>query len=120
MINFRLKRFYYAVLKYPMRINGWRHRLLQSARPGQKVHLGPGQGNYLDGWINLDANFISAKIDLWADASGKLPFRAGSIDAFYSHHVIEHFPDAKLADHFSEMFRCLRPGGVIRVGGPNG
>ena len=35
-----------------------------------------------------------------------------------SHHVIEHLPN--LDSHFCEMYRCLRPGGVIRVGGPHG
>jgi predicted SAM-dependent methyltransferase len=36
----------------------------------------------------------------------------------YSHHVIEHLPD--LDGHFRDVFRCLRPGGVYRVGGPHG
>jgi predicted SAM-dependent methyltransferase len=36
----------------------------------------------------------------------------------YSHHVIEHLPDLKA--HFADVFRCLKPGGVYRVGGPNG
>ena len=32
--------------------------------------------------------------------------------------VIEHLPD--LPGHFAEMFRALKPGGVFRIGGPNG
>ncbi len=36
----------------------------------------------------------------------------------YSHHVIEHLPD--LDRHFGEAYRCLKPGGIYRVGGPNG
>jgi SAM-dependent methyltransferase len=47
-----------------------------------------------------------------------LPFRDDSVDAVYSHHVIEHLPD--LYAHFREVHRCLRPGGVYRFGGPNG
>lgn len=39
---------------------------------------------------------------------------------FYSHHVIEHLPDALLEFHFKDMFRCLNQGGIIRIGGPNG
>lgn len=31
------------------------------------VQLGPGQKNYIDGWVNVDANFVTAKIDIWAD-----------------------------------------------------
>jgi predicted SAM-dependent methyltransferase len=82
------------------------------------VHLGPGQKNYLPGWVNVDANFLTAKIDVWADLRFALPFKDESIDFFYSHHVIEHLPD--MAFHFREMYRCLKPGGGIRIGGPNG
>jgi prepilin-type processing-associated H-X9-DG protein len=33
--------------------------------------------------------------------------------------VIEHLPDRHLPTHFRQMFRALRPGGGIRVGGPD-
>ena len=106
-----------------MRLNGWIRRHFRAPRAGSggvRVHLGPGQRNYLQDWINVDANFVSAKIDVWADLRNPLPFPDASVDAFYSHHVIEHLPDARLPFHFAEMYRCLKPGGVIRVGGPNG
>jgi predicted SAM-dependent methyltransferase len=119
MISRRLKASYYSFLHYPMRLNALRHRVVPSRWGNIKVQLGPGQRNYIDGWVNVDANFITARIDIWADISGKLPFRNGSVDAFYSNHVIEHLPDQTLPFHFAEMFRCLRNGGVIRVGGPN-
>ena len=98
-----------------MRANALRHRLLPSRVRPAKVHLGPGQGNYLNGWTNIDANFLTAKIDIWFDISAKLPFRAETVEAFYSHHVIEHLPDRLLPFHFSEMF--LKPGGMIENGG---
>jgi predicted SAM-dependent methyltransferase len=120
MISRRLKASYYTLFRYPMRLNAFRHRVFSSRRGNTKVQLGPGQRNYIDGWVNVDANFVTAKIDVWADISGKLPFRNGSVDAFYSHHVIEHLPDQTLPFHFAEIFRCLRNGGIIRVGGPNG
>ena len=120
MISRGLKASYYTLFHYPMRVNAFRHRAFPLHREHTKVQLGPGQKNYIDGWVNVDANFVTAKIDIWADISGKLPFRSGSVDAFYSHHVIEHLPDQTLPFHFAEMFRCLRNGGVIRVGGPHG
>lgn len=107
-------------MRYPMRFNAMRHRLLCSNTKRRFVQLGPGQGNYLENWINVDANFLTAKIDIWADISSKLPFRSESVEAFYSHHVIEHLPDCKLPALFREIFRCLKPGGVFRIGGPNG
>lgn len=102
-----------------MYANGLLYKYLRAPRRGVvKVHLGPGQKNYLDGWVNVDANMFTGKCDLWADLRNPLPFRDGTVDFFYSHHVIEHLPD--LPRHFREMYRCLKPGGKIRVGGPNG
>ena len=67
-----------------------------------------------------DFDLFYQQHDIWADISSRLPFRTGSVDAFYSYHVIEHLPDQALPFHFAEMFRCLRNGRVIRVGGPHG
>jgi predicted SAM-dependent methyltransferase len=119
MLKHKLKSLYFLTFYYPMRANALRHRLFPSRVRPAKVHLGPGQSNYLGGWTNIDANFLTARIDVWADISAKLPFRAQTVEAFYSHHVIEHLPDRLLPFHFSEMFRTLKPGGVIRVAGPN-
>jgi predicted SAM-dependent methyltransferase len=119
MLNHSHKALYFALLYYPMQVNALRHRAFPSRVRSSKVHLGPGQGNYLRGWTNVDANCFTARSDIWADFKTKLPFRAETVDAFYSHHVIEHLPDRLLPFHFSEMFRSLKPGGVIRVGGPN-
>ena len=115
-----VKSAYYASLSPLMRLNAARHRTIPRLSPVTKnrVHLGPGQEKYLDGWINVDANLITSKPDIWADLRFKLPFPDNSIDAIYSHHVIEHLPD--LDFHFHEMYRCLVPGGSIRVGGPHG
>jgi predicted SAM-dependent methyltransferase len=118
MLSRNLKAAYYAALSYPMRANSLRHRLLPKMS-SDKVHLGPGKDKYLDGWVNVDANFVTAKIDIWADIRTTLPFRSGSVSAIYSYHVIEHLPDRLLPFHFNEMFRVLRAGGVIRLGGPN-
>jgi predicted SAM-dependent methyltransferase len=121
MIPRRVKAAYYAVASPVMRANGVRHRLMglrAAAASPAKVQLGPGQRNYLPGWINVDANLVTCRPDIWADLRHKLPFRDRQVDCFYSHHVIEHLPD--LDFHFREMHRCLKPGGVIRVGGPHG
>lgn len=122
MISRKLKATFYSLMSPLMTVNGWAYKNFRSPAPGNSkqilVHLGPGQRNYLSGWINVDANFLTAKIDVWADLRNTLPFRDNSVDLFYSHHVIEHLPD--LPFHFAEMYRCLKPGGCIRIGGPNG
>jgi predicted SAM-dependent methyltransferase len=81
--------------------------------------LGPGQEKYIPGWINVDANLLTAKIDVWANLLDPLPFHDGSVDCVYSHHVIEHFPDSHLPDHFRQLARCLKDGGAVRIGGPH-
>ena len=50
-----------------------------------------------------------------AEAMPQLP--TGSIDAIVSADVIEHVPDVYLAA--DEMFRVLRPGGVLAINTPN-
>jgi predicted SAM-dependent methyltransferase len=121
MISRELKALYYAGMKVPMLVNGIVYKLFRAPRTGiVKVQLGPGQKNYLEGWINLDANIFTARCDVWANLADTLPFRDGTVDVFYSHHVIEHLPDRHLLPHFGDMYRCLKAGGMIRVGGPNG
>lgn len=101
-----------------MKLNGWRRRLIQSPKLRSRAHLGPGQSHYLPGWTNVDANIFSAKCDIWADLRNPLPFRSNSVICCYSHHVVEHLPNFE--EHFHEVYRCLEPGGVYRVAGPNG
>ena len=124
MISRQTKALYFAAMHIPMRMSARAYEAFLAPSSGNqsevKVHLGPGQLGYKPGWINVDANFISARIDVWADLTSRLPFRNDSVDVFYSHHVIEHLPDSCLPFHLREMYRCLKPGGVIRIGGPNG
>jgi SAM-dependent methyltransferase len=119
MLPRQTKALFYVVAAPLMRANGLVYRSLLAPRKGSiKVQLGPGQKNYMPGWINVDANMFTGKCDVWADLRFKLPFRDGTIDVFYSHHTIEHLPDLKF--HFHELHRCLKPGGCFRIGGPNG
>jgi predicted SAM-dependent methyltransferase len=121
MISRTSKAAFYSVAGPFMRLNGAIYRWFRAPKDGiVKVHLGPGQGNYLEGWINVDANVFTAKCDVWADLRNRLPFRDGTVDAVYSHHVVEHLPDRLLPFHFREIFRCLKPGGIFRVAGPSG
>lgn len=118
MLSRASKALFYALAEPAMWFNGWLHRNVLAPRSGPvRVHLGPGQRNYMDGWVNVDANAFTARCDIWADLRHELPFRAESVDCFYSHHVVEHLPD--LRAHFLSVYGCLKPGGAYRVGGPN-
>lgn len=119
MLSRKAKDVFYRAAGPLMTANGWIHRHIRAPRQGGlRVQLGPGQKNYLAGWVNVDANTFSGKCDVWADLRNPLPFRDGTVEAMYSHHVIEHLPS--LRAHFADVFRCLQPGGIYRVGGPNG
>lgn len=119
MISRNLKSAYYWVFYFPMRLNGYLYKKYRCPCTGLKVHLGPGQTKYIKGWINVDANLISAKCDIWTDFTQALPFPDAAVDLLYSHHVIEHLPDTQLLGHFREIYRVLRNGGGIRIGVPN-
>lgn len=119
MMSRKQKALFYVVAGPLMKLNARAYRSLRAPKQGVvKAHLGPGQKHYLEGWINIDANMFTGRCDVWANLIDGIPLRDNSVDAIYSHHVIEHLPD--LAFHFREMYRCLKPGGTFRVGGPNG
>src|SRR5687767_9295287 len=119
MLSRAAKAAFYASAGPLMKVNGWIYRAVRAPRKAPiRVHLGPGQKNYIDGWVNVDANMFTARCDVWADLRHPLPFRDATVEALYSHHVVEHLPD--LDSHFREAFRCLSPGSTYRVGGPNG
>jgi predicted SAM-dependent methyltransferase len=121
MISRTSKELFYTIAGPVMKLNGALYKKFRAPTSGAvKVHLGPGQGNYLPGWINVDANMFTAKCDVWADFRSGLPFKSNTVDVIYSHHVIEHLQDSQLQFHFNEMFRCLKPGGVFRIAGPSG
>jgi predicted SAM-dependent methyltransferase len=119
MLSRRAKATFFLLAGPIMKVNGWFYRTARTPRSGMvRAHLGPGQHRYLPGWINVDANMFTARCDVWADLRNGLPFPYNSVDAIYSYHVIEHLPEIDI--HWKEVFRCLKPGGVFRVGGPNG
>jgi predicted SAM-dependent methyltransferase len=119
VLSRKTKALFFIVAGPLLKLNGCVYRHFRAPRTGRlKVHLGPGQENYIKGWVNVDANMFTGRCDVWADLRNALPFHSGTVDAVYSHHVVEHIPNIEF--HFNEVFRCLKPGGVYRVGGPNG
>lgn len=119
MLSRKAKQAFYIGAGPLMKLNGAIYKAFRAPKDGRlRVHLGPGRRNYIDGWINVDANMFTGKCDVWADLRNPLPFPDESVEAFYSHHMIEHLPDVK--KHLQDAFRCLKPGGVYRIGGPNG
>ena len=106
------------------------HRLCRKWIPanGRILELGPGPANstssFLSGLGRLTGVDISAEgrtnpalEQFQLFDGGKLPFGDASFDACVSNYVLEHV--AAPHDHFEEVGRVLRPGGVYCFRTPN-
>jgi SAM-dependent methyltransferase len=101
-----------------------------------KLNLGCGK-QVVDGWTNVDyalgARLATTpvlgpavrKLKLFRmewnpkihihDLTKPLPWAAGSVDACYTSHTVEHMSRDEGASLVREAFRVLKPGGVLRV-----
>ena len=92
---------------------------------GLRVNIG---GGYFcrPGWTCLDyqtgsypykLNYVDYNFNLMS--YDRLPFKDNSVAYFYSAHTLEHIPQEFCAHIFSEMHRCLKPGGAVRLSMPD-
>ncbi|MCQ2593230.1 MAG: methyltransferase domain-containing protein [Treponema sp.] len=83
----------------------------------RKLEIGPGLQR-LAGFETL--NIIDGKsVDYIMDISNPLKFEDNSFDLIYASHVIEHVPWFLQKRLFSELFRILKPSGVLEIWVPN-
>jgi len=101
----------------------WRRRVVRPRLPVNAdgkvlIHIGCGKKN-LKGFVNVDAQ-PWAHIHVVTDQIRSLPdFADSSADLIYVCHVLEHFRRGELKDVLREMYRVLKPGGVLRVSVPD-
>ena len=77
----------------------------------RKVNLGCGNRK-LSGWVNIDAQPEVAP-DIVRKLEDGLPFDCNSVDVFNARAVLEHVPHARLPFVMREIYRCLKPGGLL-------
>lgn len=83
----------------------------------KRFQFGSG-GHRLPGWFNTDYEpWVSEVYHL--DMREALPFPDNSLDVAASEHVFEHFSYQEGAKILSELFRCLKPGGLVRMSMPD-
>jgi predicted SAM-dependent methyltransferase len=65
-------------------------------------------------WVNIDFQAISHEVSAMNILNG-LPFKDNSFDAVYSSHFLEHLTKPQADFVLSEIFRVLKPDGVVRI-----
>jgi predicted SAM-dependent methyltransferase len=70
------------------------------------------------GWVNSDVQ-ARPGVDVVADIRRGLPFPDGEFDYIVSIHALPEIPYADLNVALGELYRVLRPGGVVRLGLPD-
>lgn len=88
-----------------------RPRLYRSPKP--LLNLGCGR-RWHPAWTNCDLVSTSADV-LPVDVRRGLPFESGTFDAVYASHVLEHLEIGDGRRFVREIFRILRPEGIVRI-----
>jgi SAM-dependent methyltransferase len=93
------------------------------------IRLALGGGNFhKEGWANIDYPFEARahkqkieNIDIVHNFMDEKPIGLsdGCVDLVYTEHCIEHLPEKKVAYLLGDVFRLLKPGGVLRISCPD-
>jgi predicted SAM-dependent methyltransferase len=89
-----------------------RRYLATTQEPALQIGSGPKR---IDGWLNSD--LISGDIHL--DLEARLPFSDGTLAYVFGEHVIGSLSEHGGEELMKELFRVLRPGGVLRLTTPD-
>ena len=83
----------------------------------RKVNIGACD-KVLPGWLNTDLDPMSPGV-IFLDATQPLPFPNESLDYVFCEHFIEHLSREDAERFLTEVNRCLRPRGVVRLATPD-
>jgi predicted SAM-dependent methyltransferase len=89
-----------------------RKYLASTAEPALQVGSG---GTRLPGWLNSDL----LQGDIYLDLGRLLPLPNAAFKYVFSEHVIEHISERQGKQLLGELYRILRPGGVVRITTPD-
>ncbi|MBN8560362.1 MAG: methyltransferase domain-containing protein [Leptolyngbya sp. UWPOB_LEPTO1] len=84
-----------------------------SHHPFQLLNLGCGK-TFQAAWHNVDLNPCSSEVRR-LDLRKGLEFPDQVFDACYNSHVLEHLDPSEAIDSLSQMYRVLKPGGIVRI-----
>ena len=85
-------------------------------RASRPIRLEVGGLQERPGWLVTNVNATARN---FLDATARWPFDDGDLEYVYADNVIEHITLAQGRAMLAEAYRCLRPGGVIRLVTPD-
>lgn len=86
------------------------------SRAGRPFRLEIGGLHRRDGWVITNVNAVTRN---YLDATSEWPIEDGAVSRVYADNVIEHVPLRAGRTLLAEAYRCLQPGGVIRLVTPD-
>ena len=96
-----------------------------AGKKGLQLELGGGAGGIRPGWINIDIAFAapySCKTQLNgtegyinSDLRARIPLENECVSKLFMSHILEHFDYREGVKLLREVYRCMQPGGQIRV-----
>jgi len=104
---------------HPASVNSSHEKILARLEKADdiKVHYGCG-ANIMPDWFNLDL-YASDEQDYFAiNLLDKHPFANSQVSFAFSEDVLEHLTQADSIFFLSEIYRALKPGGVLRLSFP--
>ncbi len=87
----------------------------------EKAHYGCGPNLFDGGWVNLDLRAgcsDNTKLYLPMNLVSKHPFPSDFFRFGFAEDFLEHLDQSESLIFLSEVFRCLQPGGVLRLSFP--
>jgi predicted SAM-dependent methyltransferase len=101
----------------PLRQRARRVAVQAQARTVQPLNVIVGAGSIeMPGWIATDSDML----DVRSPRAWKRLFAPASIDRLVAEHLFEHLSHAECAMAFTEAFRYLKSGGLLRIAVPDG
>lgn len=83
-----------------------------------KLNIGPGKW-FKKGWKRLDCYTNLTNFDIDLRKMTHLPLEDNVLEKVFSSHCIEHIEDTHLDILIKELYRCMQPGGVLRLSCPD-
>lgn len=105
-----------ALVRTACKINPFKIRKVEGYVQQENLSVNVGAGPFGEtGWVNIDL-FDANNISFTYDCRRKLPFKNNTVSRIRCEHVFEHLDRVFEGPVFlTECFRCLKPGGVLRI-----